>query len=76
MEENEFKKSFQMILDVATERGFVTRDALREMFGLTAIESSHVIRHVMQKHPELFKWDGASSSHRADLADVRKKHKP
>jgi hypothetical protein len=76
MKENEFQKSFQMILDVATERGYATREALREMFGLTAIESSHVIRHVMQRHPELFKWDEASSSHRANLEDVRKKHKP
>jgi|GEM_PF-6741800 len=75
MEEDEFKKSFQMILDVATERGYVTRDALREMFGLTAMESSHVIRHVMQKHPELFSWDGESSSHRAHLADLQKKQK-
>jgi hypothetical protein len=75
MDDDEFQKSFQMILAVATERGYVTRDALREMFDLTAIESSHVIRHVMQKHPELFSWDGASSSHRANLADLQKKQK-
>ncbi len=72
MDEQEFQKSFQMILDVATQHGHVTRASLKEAFGLTAMESSQVIRQVIQKHPELFSWDRESSSHRANLADVQK----
>lgn len=72
MDEQEFEKSFQMILDVATQQGHVTRASLKEAFGLTAMESSQIIRQVIQKHPELFRWDNETSSHRANLADVQK----
>jgi hypothetical protein len=74
MDDKEFQKSFQMIVDVATQHGFVTRESLKKAYGLTAMESSQVIRVVMQKHPDLFKWDHASSSHRAHLEDVQKKN--
>jgi hypothetical protein len=72
MDEQQFDKSFQMILDVATQHGHVTRASLKEAFGLTAMESSQIIRQVIQKHPELFRWDSETSSHRANLADVQK----
>ena len=74
MNDNEFQKSFQMIVEVATQHGFVTRDSLMKAYGLTAMESSQVIRMVMQKHPDLFKWDHASLSHQAHLEDVEKKN--
>ena len=74
MDDKEFQKNFQMIVEVATQHGFVTRDSLKKAYRLTAMESSQVIRMVMQKHPDLFKWDHESSSHRAHLADVQKKN--
>ncbi len=73
MDDKEFQKSFQMIVDVATQHGFATRDSLKNAYGLSAMESSQVIRMVMQKYPDLFKWDHESSSHRAHWEDVQKK---
>ncbi len=67
-----FDQYFGMVVQVAKEHGHVTRQALSEMFGLSQVESSQLIREVIQRHPELFSWDSATGAHRAELKALQK----
>ena len=67
-----FDQYFGMVVQVAKEHGHVTRHALCEMFGLSQVESSQLIREVIQRHPELFSWDSATGAHRAELKALQK----
>jgi hypothetical protein len=67
-----FDQYFGMVVQVAKEHGHVTRHALCEMFGLSQVESSQLIREVIQRHPELFSWDESTGAHRAELTALKK----
>ena len=67
-----FEMRFGMVVQVAKEHGHVTRHALCEIFGLSQVESSQLIREVIQRYPELFSWDDATGAHRAELTALQK----
>ena len=67
-----FDLHFGMVVQVAKEHGHVTRHALCEMFGLSQVESSQLIREVIQRHPALFSWDDVTGAHKAELSALQK----
>jgi CO dehydrogenase/acetyl-CoA synthase delta subunit len=72
MTSKNFDMHFGMVVQVAKAHGHVTRHALCEMFGLSQVESSQLIREVIQRHPELFSWDASTGAHRAELTALQK----
>jgi hypothetical protein len=67
-----FDMHFGMVVEVAKTHGHVTRHALCEMFGLSQVESSQLIREVIQRYTELFSWDASTGAHRAELTALQR----